>query len=218
VAVNCKANRKAGEAVVAEIRAKGGTAILVPADVTDPAQVAAAVGTIERDLGPIGILVNNANIDFPMVPFLEFRWEDFERKLVNELKASFHCAKAVAPAMAKRGGGSIVNVSSGLSRVPGMGFIAHCTAKAALDSFSKSLALELGPMGIRVNVVAPGLTVTDATSHLPKEVFEGTKKHTPLARVGVAEDVAGAVLFFCEEGSRFVTGTYLPVCGGIQMS
>jgi 3-oxoacyl-[acyl-carrier protein] reductase len=218
VAVNCKSNRAAGEKVVAEIREKGGTALLVPADVTDPTAVAAAVGEIERDLGTIGILVNNANIDFPMVPFLEYPWEAFEKKLVHELRASFACCRAVVPGMAKSGGGVIVNVSSGLSTVPGVGFVAHCTAKAALDSFSRCLALELGPLGIRVNVVAPGLTLTDATAHLPPGAYEGTKRTTPLGRLGLPEDVAGAVAFFCEEASRFVTGTYLPVCGGSQMS
>ncbi len=218
VAVNCFRSREKGEQVVAGIRAEGGTAILVPADVTDAAQVAAAVATVERELGPIRILVNNAHIDFPMVPFAEYRWEDFERKLLGELKAAFLCCRAVVPGMAKAGGGSIVNVSSGLSKVPGRGFVAHSSAKSALDAFSRSLALELGPQGIRVNVVAPGLTVTDATANLPKEAFEGTKRHTPLGRVGLAADVAGAVLFFCSEESRFVTGTYLPVCGGIQMS
>jgi 3-oxoacyl-[acyl-carrier protein] reductase len=111
-----------------------------------------------------------------------------------------------------------VNVSSGLSRVPGAGFVAHCSAKAALDSFSKTLALELGPREIRVNVVAPGLTLTDATANQPGEVHEAIRMHTPLGRLGLADDIAGAVLFFCVDWSRFVTGTYLPVCGGSQMS
>ena len=119
--------------------------------------------------------------------------------------------------MIARGGGCIVNVSSGLSRTPGQGFIAHTSAKSALDGFSKALALELGPSGIRVNVVAPGLTVTDATAHLPKEIHDTTARHTPLRRVAEPEDIAGAVLFYCAEWSKFVTGTYLPVCGGVQM-
>jgi 3-oxoacyl-[acyl-carrier protein] reductase len=176
------------------------------------------VRAVEVELGPIDVLVNNANMSFPVVPFTEYRWEDFERKLTSEMKASFFTCQAVAPGMKERRRGSIVNVSSGLSRVPGPGFIAHSSAKSALDAFSKSLALELGPHGIRVNVVAPGLTLTDATSHQPKQMQEAIAAHTPLRRLAEADDISGAVLFFASDEARHVTGTYLPVCGGSQMT
>jgi 3-oxoacyl-[acyl-carrier protein] reductase len=218
VAVNWARNREQGEKVVNEIRAAGGKVILVQCDVTIREQVDALVKQTETKLGPIDILVNNANMSFPMKPFLQFRWEEFEGKLLNEMKASFYTCQAVAAKMAERRSGSIVNVSSGLSRVPGMGFIAHTSAKSALDAFSKALALELGPLGIRVNVVAPGLTVTDATARQPQEMKQAVATHTPLKRLGEPDDIAGAVLFYCVDWSRFVTGTYLPVNGGIQMS
>jgi 3-oxoacyl-[acyl-carrier protein] reductase len=218
VAVNYSKSRDKGEAVVAAIRENDGQAILVQADVTDRAQVEAMIAKTEAELGPVDILVNNASISFPMVAFAQYRWEDFERKLTRELQASFNCCQAVLPSMLKRHSGCIVNVSSGLSRVPGPGFVAHSSAKSALDSFSKSLALELGPQGIRVNVVAPGLVPTDATAHLPAEVHERTKQHTPLRRQARPEDIAGAVLFFCSEYASFVTGIYLPVNGGTQMT
>jgi 3-oxoacyl-[acyl-carrier protein] reductase len=217
VAVNYASNKAAGESVVAEINAIGGTAILVQADVTQRAQVDAMMATTRDAIGPIDILVNNANMRFPIMPFAQFSWDDFERKLVNEMKASFYCCQAVLPDMIERGSGCIVNVSSGLSRVPGPGFIAHTSAKSALDAFSKALALELGPQGIRVNVVAPGLTLTDATANQPKEMHEAIAQHTPMRRIAQPEDVAGAVLYFCTEWSSFVTGTYTPVSGGIQM-
>ena len=218
VAVNYGKSREHGERVVAAIAAAGGRAILVQADVTERAQVDAMVNQVEAELGPVAILVNNAAISFPMVPFAQYRWEDFERKLTHELRASFNCCQAVIPGMIARHSGCIVNVSSGLSRVPGPGFVAHSSAKSALDAFSKSLALELGPQGIRVNVVAPGLVPTDATAHLPKEVHERTRQHTPLRRQATPEDIAGVVLFYCSDLSGFVTGTYLPVNGGTQMS
>ncbi|MGD8822764.1 MAG: SDR family oxidoreductase [Anaerolineales bacterium] len=218
VAVNYVQAKEKGEAVVEDIRKAGGEAILVQADVVDPAQVKTLIERTEKELGPVDILVNNANMHFPIEPFIKYSWEDFERKLVNEMKASFHTCQAVIPGMIEREFGCIVNVSSGLSRVPGPGFVAHSSAKSALDAFTKALAMELGQYGIRVNVVAPGLTVTDATSHRGEEMMEAVARRTPLMRVGQPEDIAGAVLFYCADWSRFVTGTYLPVSGGMQMS
>ncbi len=217
VTVNYTKAREAGEQVVAEITRAGGRAVLVQADVTRREDVTALVQRTEAELGPVDILVNNAGIGFPVKPFVEYRWEDFEQKLLGEMKASFFCCQAVAEGMAKRRSGTIVNVSSGLSRVPGPGFVAHTSAKSALDAFSKALALELGPLGIRVNVVAPGLTATDATAWAPAAMKEAIAAHTPLRRIGQPEDIAGAILFYCVDASRFVSGTYLPVSGGSQM-
>jgi 3-oxoacyl-[acyl-carrier protein] reductase len=218
VTVNYAQNREAGARTLAVIEENGGTGILVQADVTDRNQVQAMVERTEKELGPVDILVNNANMSFPVMPFAEFPWEGFEQKLRHEMKAAFYCCQAVVTGMTARKQGCIVNVSSGLSRVPGPGFIAHTSAKSALDAFSKALALELGPAGIRVNVVAPGLTITDATAHQPEAMKTAIADRTPLKRLGRPEDIAGAVLFYCADWSRFVTGTYLPVCGGTQMT
>ena len=218
VTVNYVQNREKGERVLDEITRAGGKAILVRADVTAHEDVQALVEKTEDALGPVDILVNNAGIHFPIAPFAQYKWEDFEKKVLGEMKALYYPCQVVVPGMVERGAGCIVNISSGLSRVPGPGFVAHSTAKSALDGFSKSLALELGPRGIRVNVVAPGATDTDAIAFMPKEMRERVTAHTPLRRFGQPDDVAGAVLFFCADYSRFVTGTYLPVCGGSQMS
>jgi len=218
VAVNYSKNREAGARTLADIEKNGGHGILVKADVTVHSQVVAMIEWTEQDLGPIDILVNNANMSFPMMPFVEFPWEGFEQKLLHEMKAAFYCCQAVVKGMIERKHGCIVNVSSGLSRVPGPGFVAHTSAKSALDAFSKALALELGPYGIRVNVVAPGLTITDATAGRPEAVKNAIADRTPLKRLAEPEDIAGAILFYCMDWSRFVTGTYLPVCGGTQMT
>jgi 3-oxoacyl-[acyl-carrier protein] reductase len=215
--VNYASNGDTARRVVADITSSGSRAMLSRADVTRREEVDAMVRAAELELGPIDILVNNANMAFPVLPFVQYPWADFERKLTCEMKASFFTCQAVVPGMIERRRGCIVNVSSGLSRVPGPGFIAHSSAKSALDAFSRSLALELGPYGIRVNVVAPGLTLTDATAHQPKEMHEATAARTPLRRLAEPADVAGAVLFLCADWSRDVTGTYLPVSGGMQM-
>jgi 3-oxoacyl-[acyl-carrier protein] reductase len=218
VTINYARNAAAGERVVSDIKKAGGQAILVQADVTVRDEVEDLVRKTESDLGAVDILVNNANMSFPVVPFVQFPWDGFEQKLLHEMKAAFFCCQTVVPGMIERKSGCIVNVSSGLSRSPGVGFVAHTAAKSALDAFSKALALELGPHSIRVNVVAPGLTVTDATAHQPPEVKKAVAEHTPLRRVGEPDDIAGAILFYCADWSKFVTGTYLPVSGGIQMT
>lgn len=218
VAVNYATSPDHAAKVVDGITEAGGRAMAVQADVTDPEAVQAMIAAVAVELGPVDILVNNASISFPMVPFLDCRWEDFAAKLNGEARAGFFTCQAVAPSMIERGGGSIVNVSSTLSRAPAPGFVAHSGAKSALDAFSKSLAQELGPVGVRVNVVAPGFTETDATSGMPAETVEMIKTHTPLQRVGQPEDVAGAVLFLCSDAARHITGAYVPVCGGAYLA
>lgn len=217
VAVNFFQSKTAAGEVVAAIRDIGGTAIAVQADARDPLQCETLAQVVKEKLGPADVLVLNASISFPVVPFLQYAWQEFEAKLTGELKAAFFCCKAFLPMMVERRKGSVVAISSGLSRHPGEGFCAHSTAKSGLDAFAKSLAYELGPNGVRVNVVAPGLTLTDATSWLSQKDKDVSAQMTPLRRNGLPDDVAGAVLFFASEESRFVSGTYLPVSGGIQM-
>lgn len=217
VVVNYVGNREAGEKVLGEIEQAGGKGILVQADATDEAQIKAMVQRAADELGPVNILVNNAGANFPMVPFAEYPWDGFEAKILGEMKAVFHCSQAVIPHMTASGGGSIVNISSTLSRYPAPGFVAHSTAKSGMDGFTRALAAELGPVGIRVNTIAPGLTETDATAHTPPEFKETIREFTPLKRIGQPEEVADAVLFLCSDAARFVTGTYVPVSGGALM-
>ncbi|NWJ40640.1 MAG: SDR family oxidoreductase [Geothrix sp.] len=217
VAVNYFGSEAAAQAVVQAIRAAGGTAQAVKADARDRAQVEAMAATVKAELGPIGILVLNASISFPMAAFQAYPWEAFQAKLLGELGAAFHGCQAVVPQMLERQkldgrGGSIVAITSGLARNPGWGFCAHSAAKAGLEGFVRALACELGPMGIRVNAVAPGLTLTDATAGLPDKHKDAAAAHTPLRRNGLAEDVAEAVAGLVQTG--FVTGATLPVNGG----
>lgn len=217
VAVNYFQSEKAARDVVAAIGAAGGRALAIKADVREREQVDDMAKEAEKAFGPLNVLVINASIGFPVKPFLEYPWDAFEAKLLGEMKAAFNCCKAVVPGMVARNSGSVIAISSGLSRHPGQGFCAHSSAKSALDAFIKSLALELGPSGVRANAVAPGLTLTDATSFLPAEAKEASARATPLKRNGLPEDVAGAVLFLASDASRFVTGQYIPVSGGIMM-
>jgi 3-oxoacyl-[acyl-carrier protein] reductase len=217
VAVNYTYNKEAALSVVREIEDKGGRAIHVQADVTDHGQVERMVAQVETDLGPIDTLVLNAGLNFVKKPFLEMTWDEYEYKYVGEMKASFYCCKVLAPKMMERKKGNIIFVSSGLSRRSGMGFISHSASKSAINAFARSLATELSPMGIRINTVSPGLTLTDATRDMPVEHFAGAKKMVPLQRVGMPEDVAGAILLLASDVAGFITGGYLPVDGGVTM-
>ena len=217
VAVNYVHNEKAATAVVEAIEAEGGRAVAVQADVRDQSEVEAMVGWVSDELGFIDTLVNNASIQFPVVPFMEYPWEAFHDKLVGELGAAFFCCRAVAPAMIEAGPGCIIAVSSGLSRHPGHGFCAHSTAKSGLDAFARALALELGPHGIRVNTVSPGLTITDATAFLPQEAKDASARAAPLGRNAEPEDIAGVILAMAADATGFMTGAYMPVSGGSLM-
>ena len=119
--------------------------------------------------------------------------------------------------MIQRGEGSIVAISSGQSRKPSEGLGAISVAKSALDGLARSLAIDLGPHGVRVNVVAPGLTLTEASGFLPAAVLDQVRAHTPLRRLAEPDDVAGAVLALLAGHMRHVTGAYVTVNGGMQL-
>ena len=217
VAVNYFQSESAAQTVVESITGEGGRAMAVRADVRAPEQIQAMADEVSSELGVVDTLVINASIGFPIMPFLEYSWEAFEAKLQGELKAAFFCAKIFVPPMLEAGQGNIIGISSGLSRQPGWGFCAHSTAKSGLDGFMKSLALELGPRGVRVNVISPGLTETDATAQVPAEQKQIIAQHTPLGRIAQPDDVAGAVVLLAADEARFIHGAYIPSSGGIQM-
>lgn len=214
VAVNFNNSEEKAKEVVNSIEKSGSKAIAVKANIFDKAESEQMVSQVEHQLGKIDVLVLNAGANFKMASFLEQSWEDFENKILREVKGSFWTIKAVLPSMIERKSGSIIIVSSGLSRKPGFGFSTHTTAKSALDGFAKALALEFGPMGIRVNVIAPGLTLTDATSFMQQSQIEAAASFVPLKRVALPEDIAGAILFYASDESKYITGNYLPVNGG----
>ncbi|ATH06806.1 short-chain dehydrogenase [Halobacteriovorax marinus] len=203
--------------LVEEINFSGGEAYSIQADVREDSQVSEMFRKIEKDHGAIDILVSNANMSFTQKPFLEQSWDEFSQKLNDELHASYITAKHAAKSMKENGYGRLVFISSTLSESPAPSFIAHGTAKGALDSFSKYLAQELGPFGITSNIVAPGLVLTDATKQAPEEFKEFIKSMTPTNRIATPKDVANTVAFLTEESTSHITGTYTPVCGGAYL-
>lgn len=224
IVVNYRTNEAAAEAVVAECRVLGGEALTIAADVTSPEAVAAMATRIAEEVGRLDVVVNNAFAPYRFDPdnrarFWETPWEAYEQQFEGAVKAAYTVSRAMLPLLQRRSGASIVNLASDLVTRPSIPYHDYTTAKAALVGFSRNLAAELGPLGIRVNCVAPGLVYpTQASATTPEEVREMLIAQTPLRRIATPEDVAGPVLFLASDWSGFVTGQTIHVDGGLVMA
>jgi 3-oxoacyl-[acyl-carrier protein] reductase len=214
VAVNDFAGEEACRAVVAEIEALGVAGLVVMGDVGDEQSVAATVDRVEAELGPLGIVVNNAGITRDNVVML-MSPDEFDGVVRTHLRGTFLVSKAAARKMLRRREGAIVNISSVVGRRGNAGQANYAAAKAGIIGLTKSLAKELGARSIRVNAVAPGYIDTAMTQALPDEVKQAIVDNTPLKSIGAASDVANAVLFLASPLSRYITGCTLPVDGGL---
>ncbi|WP_280494395.1 SDR family oxidoreductase [Nocardia farcinica] len=205
--------------VVEQIQAAGGTAIAVGADVADEAAVAAAVERVATELGAPTVLVNNAGVIRDNLLF-RMTTDDWDTVMNVHLRGSFLMTRAVQKYMTEAKFGRIVNLSS-TSALGNRGQANYAAAKAGLQGFTKTLALELGKFGITANAIAPGFIETEMTAATAERIgvpFEDFKaaaaKEIPVARTGVPEDIAHAVSFFVSEGAGFVSGQVLYVAGG----
>jgi len=218
VFINYVNSKQVAEDLAQSITDNGGEAYAIQADVRDESQIKAMFESIQNDHGGVDILVSNANMNFTQKPFMDQSWEEFSQKLNDEMKASYVCAKYAAASMVEKKFGRLVFISSTLSESPAPSFIAHGSAKGALDTFSKYLAQELGVHGITSNIIAPGLVLTDATSQAPQEFKEFIRSMTPTQTISKPEDVANAISFLVRDESAQITGAYLSVSGGAYLS
>jgi 3-oxoacyl-[acyl-carrier protein] reductase len=201
--------------VVDEILAAGGRAICIQADITDEAQVRAMVQKAEATFGAVDILVSNYAASIPRKGFSETTWADWQEQIDTTVKAAFLCSQAVLPGMKARRWGRIISVNTIGIHQPSPQYHGYTAAKTAMLGFTRNLAVEVGQHNITVNIVSPGLTLTEEVkAMLTPESQARHEQQVPLRRSGTVEDTANAALFFASDLGNFVTGHYLPVCGG----
>ena len=205
--------------VLDEIRSAGGQAIFVKADITDAAQVADMLTRAEQAFGQVDILVSNYAAGVPRKSFADSSWPEWQEQIDTTLKAAFVCCQAVLPGMKERRWGRIISVNTIGIHQPEPSYHGYTSAKTAMLGFTRNLAVEVGPYNITVNIVSPGLTLTqEVRAMLTPEAREKHEKQVPLRRTGTVEDTANAALFFASELGSFITGEYLLVCGGQVMA
>lgn len=211
------ATSEAGAAAIssylAEAGAKGRGAVL---EVRDPAQVDALLAGLEKEFGPVGILVNNAGITRDNLA-MRMKDEEWDAVIDTNLKAVFRLSKAVMRGMMKARSGRIINITSVVGHAGNAGQANYCAAKAGVAGMTRALARELGSRNVTVNCVAPGFIDTDMTKVLSDEQKASLLGNIPLARLGAPEDIAAAVAFLASPGAAYVTGTTLHVNGGMFM-
>jgi 7-alpha-hydroxysteroid dehydrogenase len=204
---------KAAHAAAAEIVAAGGRAVGLAANVTEEKDLVALVDRTVAEFGKLTLLVNNAGGGGPK-PF-DMSMTEFRRAFELNVFSVFRLSQLAAPHMEKAGGGAILNISSMAAENKNVRMTSYGASKAAESHLTRNMAFDLGPKGIRVNGIAPGATRTQALSTvLTPEIEKAMLKHTPLKRLGEAQDMANAALFLCSPAASWVSGQILTVSGG----
>ncbi len=216
VAVNFAGNEAKANEVVDEIKASGGQAIAIKADVSNSDEVQQMVKDVINEFGQLDILVNNAGItrDNLLMRMKDSEWDDV---IDTNLKGVFLCTKAVTRQMMKQRNGRIINITSVVGVSGNAGQANYVAAKAGVIGLTKTAAKELASRNITVNAVAPGFITTDMTDELNDEIKADLLKQIPLASLGEPSDIANAVTFLASEKSKYMTGQTLHVNGGMVM-
>lgn len=198
----------------------GGRALGLALDVTSRASVDAAITSVEAEVGPLDVLVNNAGVDV-IKPFVESTADEWERIIAVNLMGTFHCCQSALAGMIERGSGAIVNFASDAGRVGSSGEAVYSATKGGVIAFTKTLARETARHGIRVNCISPGPTDTALLAQVadadPK-LRDALARSIPMRRVAEPDDIAPAVVFLAGDGARYITGQTVSVSGGLTMS
>jgi len=217
VIINYHHNREAAEKVLREIEDRSGRGMIFQADVTRNEQVETMVRAAAETFGAIDVLVNNAYFPFEVGQLHELSWETFHRAVEHELAAFHHCVRACLPGMQEKQAGRIIVISTRLAQQPLPKMGAYAAAKSALESMADTMAIELGPSGIAVNVVTPAFTLTDASMIMPVAFRERVKETRPLKKHLYPEDVAGTIAFLAGDEASMLTGSHILITGGSHL-
>ncbi|MEK7334181.1 MAG: SDR family oxidoreductase [Candidatus Binatota bacterium] len=217
VVVNYHQNRERALAVLQEVEKEGGKGMVFQADVTQRKQVEEMARAVREKFSTVDVLVNNAYFPFEVNSLHEISWEGLEKATHHELAAFYNCTRAFIPGMMEKKKGRIIVVSTRLAQQPLPRMGAYAAAKAALEAMANTMAIELGPSGITVNVVTPALTLTDASAIMPEEFKERVRKSRPLQKHLYPEDVAGAIAFLAGDESDMLTGSHILITGGSHL-
>ena len=220
VAAIYHSNEGAASALTAELlpaaRTSGCDLKFIRADISDPHEAAHAFAEAEAELGRIDVLVNCAGIaDIKL--FTDISNADWQKMINTDLSSAFYLSRAAAPGMIRRRAGRIINIGSVWGRLGASCEVHYSAAKAGLRGLTAALAKELGPSGITVNCVEPGVIDTEMNSHLTHDDITELCDATPLCRLGTADEVAAAVAFLASDDAAFITGATIPVDGGFPV-
>lgn len=219
IVVNYRTNEKNAINIVNNILEFGGRAIHIKADITNSNEVELLINNTINTFNTIDGIVNNASAPITYRSYDEIIWDDFQLHLDVQVKGTLNLCKSVIPHFLTNKKGVIVNVSSIYAdNVPPVKMMHYTLAKSALNSLTRSLAVELGPIGIRVNSVSPGMTLTDMISDTPEKAKMIAKMTTPLRRLANPEDIANTISFLISDDSKHITGETIRVCGGQVMN
>ncbi len=218
VVVQYYKNRETADKVCGFIGARGGISANCFVDLSDKTSIDELFSFIKDKFGRLDILVNNAHLPITRSFFSEVSWEEYQEQIDVMVKGAFHCSKKALSLMSEHGAGSIINLITSQVDHPVKGYSSYIAAASALTGFSKTLAVEAGEKGIRVNMIAPGFVLTTQTPYAPPHVQEAIRKATPLGRLATPDDIARGVLFLASELSRFITGQTIVVDGGYSLS
>ena len=207
-------NGEAAEAAAASLEGAGHKGY--SCDVSEGEGVKAVVSRIEEELGPVDILVNNAGLTRDNI-FIRMKEEEWDEVLAVNLKGAFNMTRALARGMMKRRSGVVLNITSVVGMVGNAGQANYAASKAGLIGFTKSIAKELAPRGIRCNAIAPGFITTDMTAELPEGAVEELHSRIPLGRFGDPVDVGGLARFLAGPAARYITGQVVAVDGGMAI-
>jgi 3-oxoacyl-[acyl-carrier protein] reductase len=217
VIINYHQNREKAEAVLRQVEEVGGRGMIFQADVTLDDQVEAMVRAACGQFSAIDVLVNNAYFPFEVGQLHELSWPSFHQAVAHELSAFYNCARSCLPGMIEKKAGRIIVVSSRLAQQPLPRMGAYAAAKSALESMADTMAIELGPLGINVNVVTPAFTLTDASMIMPEEFRERVRQTRPLKKHLYPEDVAGAIAFLAGDEAKMLAGSHILITGGSHL-